>query len=57
VEARDFSLFHNIQTSSGVYSSSYLIGIGDFFPGRGSDRGMKLTTHLHLVSRPRVMKL
>jgi hypothetical protein len=49
--ARDFSFLHNVQTGSGAHWSSYTMGTGDF------PRGVKLTTHLHLVPRLRMVEL
>jgi hypothetical protein len=31
VGARDFSLFHNVQTGCGAYPASYTVGTGDSF--------------------------
>jgi hypothetical protein len=50
--ARDFSLFHNAQTGSGAHPASYVMDTG----GKGG-RDVKLTTHLHLVPRLRMVEL
>jgi hypothetical protein len=45
---RDIYLLYNFQTDYGTYSACYKIDTGDVSLGcRG--RGVKLTTHLHLV--------
>jgi hypothetical protein len=49
VGARDSSLLHRIQTSSGAHQTAYLMGTGGSFAG-----GKVLTTHLHLVPRLRM---
>jgi hypothetical protein len=50
-----FSLFRNVQTGSALSPISYTMDTGGrFFP---EDRGEKLTTHLHLVPRSRMMEL
>jgi hypothetical protein len=36
-------------TGSGVHTASYPMGTSGSFPGGKSGRGVKLTTHLHLV--------
>jgi hypothetical protein len=41
---------HHVQTGSGSHPASYPVGSGDF-PWRWNGRGVKLITHLHLVSR------
>jgi hypothetical protein len=47
--AGKFSLHHPVQNGSGTHPASYPMGT------RGSSgRGVKLTTHLHLVPRSRV---
>jgi hypothetical protein len=43
-EAGNFSLRHHYQTGSGAHPASYPMGTG-------GERGVKLTTHLHLVPR------
>jgi hypothetical protein len=49
-----FSLRHRIQTRSGTHPASYPMGTGGLFPRVQSGRGVKLTTHLHLVPRLRM---
>jgi hypothetical protein len=41
----------------GVLPASYSLGTEDYFSERKSVMGMKLTTYLHLVLRPRMMTL
>jgi hypothetical protein len=48
---RDFSLLHVVQTSSRAHADSYQMGTGGSFPG---SRGVKLTTHFHILSRSRI---
>jgi hypothetical protein len=43
-----FSLLHNVQTISGAHPASSPMGTGD--------RSIKLTTHLHLVLRSRIVE-
>jgi hypothetical protein len=43
------SLLHSVQNGSRVHPSSYPMGIEGSFPGGKGGRGMKVTTHLHLV--------
>jgi hypothetical protein len=54
-EARFFS-FLKRQTGSGAHIASYPMGTGAF-PREQSGRGVKLTTHLHLMSRLRMLEL
>jgi hypothetical protein len=49
-------LIHSVQTVSGAHPVSYPTVPG-FFARRYSGRGVKLTTHLHLLPRSRIMKL
>jgi hypothetical protein len=51
------SLFLSVQTVSDTHPGSYLMGTGGLFPGKKSGLGMKLTSHLHLVPRSRMMEL
>jgi hypothetical protein len=51
VEARDFSFLCNVQISSVAHPASYPMGTGASWGGR---RGMKLTSHLHLLLRLRM---
>jgi hypothetical protein len=52
VEARYFSLLQSVQTGSGSHPASYPVSTGGL---RG--RGMKLTSHLHPVSRSGMVEL
>jgi hypothetical protein len=55
--ARDFSFLHNVQTDSEALPASYPMGTEDSFLG-GTAAGVgKLTTHLHVVSRSRMVEL
>jgi hypothetical protein len=53
-----FSLHHRVQTGSGAPPPRFLSngywGGGGLFDGVKSDRGVKFTTHLHLVPRLRM---
>jgi hypothetical protein len=49
--AGNFYLHHCIQTGSGAYPTSYLMGARGSFPGDKVTRGVKLTTDLYLVPR------
>jgi hypothetical protein len=53
---RDFSVLHSVQTVSDTHSASYPVGAGAHSPGV-SGRGMKLTIHLHLEPRTRMVEL
>jgi hypothetical protein len=53
---KDFYLLHRDQTGSGTHPASYPVRIEGFLLGL-NDRGVKLTTHLHLVSRLRMVEL
>jgi len=44
--ARDFPFFHNVQTNSGVHSTSYSLGTGNPFP-ENSEEGLSYTVVLH----------
>jgi hypothetical protein len=46
----NFSLHHRVQNGSGAHPASYQMGTRGSFPG-DKRRGVKLTTHLHLVPR------
>jgi hypothetical protein len=49
---RRFYLLYSAQTGPEIHPASYPIGIsGDDFPRGKSGRGVKLITHLHLVTR------
>jgi hypothetical protein len=52
---KDFSLFHSVQTGSAVHLASYPVGTV-YFIRRQCGRGVKMTTHLHLVLRLKMMK-
>jgi hypothetical protein len=52
-KSRDFSLRYRVQTGFGTFTSSNPMGTGGSFPEE-SGRGVKLTTHLRLVPRPRM---
>jgi hypothetical protein len=43
----------NFQTGSGAHLASYSVGTGSSFPGRA----MRLTIHLHLMLRLRMVEL
>jgi hypothetical protein len=49
--AGKFSLHHRVQNGSGALLASYPMGTRDSFPEGEAARGVKLTTHLHLVPR------
>jgi hypothetical protein len=53
---QDFFLFHSVQTDSGADPASYPMDTG-VSPLGQSGRGVKLTTHLHLVPRSRKVEL
>jgi hypothetical protein len=52
----DFSLLHSVQTGSGAQPASHPMGTRDLSP-RVKGRCVKLTTHLHLVPRSRMVEL
>jgi hypothetical protein len=52
--AGNFSLHHRVQTGSGAQPASYPMGTRGSFSGGRNGRGVKLTTHLHLVPRSRM---
>jgi hypothetical protein len=56
-QGKEFSLLHSIQPGSSAHPASYPVGSGDSFLLGYSGRGMKLTAHLHLVPRSRMVKL
>jgi hypothetical protein len=45
---------HRVQTGSGAQSTSCPVGTRGSFPGGLSGRGVKLTTHIHLVPKSRM---
>jgi hypothetical protein len=49
--AGNFSLHHRVQNGTGAHPASYPMGTRGSFPGGKSSRGVKLTTHLHLVPK------
>jgi hypothetical protein len=49
--AGNFSLHHRFQTGSGTHPASYQMGTRFSFP----ERGVKLTAHLHLLPRSRML--
>ena len=53
VGASDSSFLQNVQTASGAHPALYSMGSGVLSRGY-SGRGVKLTTHLHLVPRLRM---
>jgi hypothetical protein len=53
-EAKDFSSNLCVQTGSGAHPTSCTKGTGGPFPEAKSDRGVTLTTHLHLAPRSRM---
>jgi hypothetical protein len=53
---QDFSRVCSVQTDSGTQPASYQMRTGDN-PRGYSGRGLKLTTHLHLVPRSRMVEL
>jgi hypothetical protein len=55
--ARDLSLLHGVQTGSGAHPASYIMGIEGSFPGDKSGCCVKLTTHLHLMPRSRMVEI
>jgi hypothetical protein len=56
-EARHFSLLYSFQTGSLVHLASYIMGTRGSFLGDKVAGGVKLTTHLHLVLRSRMVEL
>jgi hypothetical protein len=55
--AREFSPLHTVQTSSGSHPVLNPMGTGGSFPEVKAAGGVKLTTHLHLVMRSRIVQL
>jgi hypothetical protein len=49
-EQEIFSLFHNVQTNSGVHPAPYPMGTCDYSLGE-SGQGVKVTTHLPINAR------
>jgi hypothetical protein len=54
--ARDFSLLYSVQTGSGSQIAPYPMGTGAFST-EVKQADVKLTTHLNLVPRSRMMQL
>jgi len=52
----EFSSSLCVQTGSGVHPASCTMGTGGPFPGLKRGRGVTLTTHPHLVTRPRMSR-
>jgi hypothetical protein len=50
-------VLHNVQIGSGVHSASYTRATRGSIPRRKAAGDVKLTTHLHLVPRSRMMDL
>jgi hypothetical protein len=59
VEARDFSLYHSVQTGSRALPAFYqMVILGYSTRSRAAwGRDVKLTTHLHLVPRLRMVEV
>jgi hypothetical protein len=57
VRAREFSLLNNVQTGSGAHPDSYQADTGDCYSGGKEAGDVKLTTHLHLVPKSKMMEL
>jgi hypothetical protein len=53
-EGTNLSFLHVVQTGSGAYPASYLMGAGGSFPGSKAAGGVKLTTHVQLLPRSRI---
>jgi hypothetical protein len=53
----DFCLLLSVYTGSGAHSASYPMGTVGSFPGGKDAWGIKLTSHLHLVPRSRMVEL
>jgi hypothetical protein len=54
--AKDFSFNLCVQTGSEAHPASCRMGTGGTFPGAKRGRGVKLTTHPHLVPRSRMSR-
>jgi hypothetical protein len=52
-----YCLLHSVQTGYEAHPASYPMGTGNDFPVGKAVRGVKLTTHLHLVPRSRMVEL
>jgi hypothetical protein len=55
IGVRDFYLMLSVQTGSGVHPGSYPMGTGVCFPWDTAASVVKLTTHLPLVLRSRMV--
>jgi len=51
---KTFSLLQDMQTGSGAHPASYSMGTKKVLSHGPCNRGVKLTTHLHLVPRLRI---
>jgi hypothetical protein len=56
-DSRQRIFFHSIKIGSGAHTASYTIRYREIFPVGQNRRGVKLTTHLHLVPRLRICRL
>jgi hypothetical protein len=54
---QDLSVLRNVQSGYGAQPAFYPMGSGSSFAFVKSARGVKLTTHLHLVPRLRMVEL
>jgi hypothetical protein len=54
---RSLSLFHSVQTGSGAHPTSYTVRTRGSVPRGIVAGGAKLTIHLHLVPRSRIVEL
>jgi hypothetical protein len=52
-----FCFLHHVQIGCGVYTASYRMSIGGCFPENKVNRGVRLTPHLYLVLRSRMVEL
>jgi hypothetical protein len=55
--AEDFSSLHSVQPGFGALLASHTMDTGGSFPGRRSGWGVKLTTHLYVAPRSRIVEL
>jgi membrane-bound inhibitor of C-type lysozyme len=56
-QEQEISLLHNIPTGSGAHPASHTVGTRGCFPRGKTARGVKLTTHLHIVLRLTMVEL
>jgi hypothetical protein len=54
---KSFSLLHSVQFVSEAYPGPYTMGTGELFPWGYGGRSVKLTTHLNLVPRSRMVEV